>query len=139
MTRPPTLPERMLTRVLTREQIGVSILGDLAEEHHRACAARGPRAAAWFYWRAALALIAHYTWGRALTWLPRHRRGLVGPPKQKGASVMDGIWRDLRQGLRALLREPGFAAIVACTIGVGLAANAAILAVVDGLILRPFP
>jgi putative ABC transport system permease protein len=139
MTRPPTLPERMLTRVLTREQIGLSILGDLAEEHHRVCAARGPRAAAWFYWRAALALIAHYTWRRALTWLPRHRRGLVGPPKQKGASVMDGIWRDLRQGLRALLREPGFAAIVACTIGVGLAANATILAVVDGLILRPFP
>ena len=31
MTRPPTVPERMLARVLTHERIGVSILGDLAE------------------------------------------------------------------------------------------------------------
>ena len=52
---------------------------------------------------------------------------------------MSGFWRDLRLAARLLAHQRAFAFVVVLTLAVGLAANATVLALVDGLVLRPFP
>jgi len=47
--------------------------------------------------------------------------------------------RDLRFGVRTLLRSPGFAVAAIITLGLGIGANSAIFSVVNGVILRPLP
>src|SRR5512145_1582031 len=45
--------------------------------------------------------------------------------------------RDMRVGLRSLLRAKGLAATVVVTLALGIGANAAIFSVVRGVLLRP--
>src|SRR6476661_1759919 len=47
--------------------------------------------------------------------------------------------RDLRQAVRALLGQPGFAAVAILTIALGVGASSAIFSVVDAVMLRPLP
>ena len=46
---------------------------------------------------------------------------------------------DLRYGLRALGRNPGYAAIVILVLAVGVGANTAMFSIVDGVLLRALP
>ena len=46
---------------------------------------------------------------------------------------------DVRLALRSLVRAPGFSATTVLTLGLAAAANAAIFAVVYGILLRPLP
>ena len=52
---------------------------------------------------------------------------------------MSTILQDVRYALRVLLRQPAFSLIVIVTLAVGLGANAAVFAMVDGLLFRPLP
>ncbi len=52
---------------------------------------------------------------------------------------MNGILHDLRDALRASLKNPGFAALVAGVLGAGLACVIFMLTLLDGFILRPLP
>ncbi len=52
---------------------------------------------------------------------------------------MDQLTRDLRHAVRALWRDRGFTATTVATLALCLAANAAIFAVVQAVILRPLP
>jgi len=46
---------------------------------------------------------------------------------------------NLSQILRNLIRKPGFAAVTIATLSLGIAANAVILSVVNGVLLKPLP
>jgi len=52
---------------------------------------------------------------------------------------VNSLWQDLRYGVRALLKRPGFAAVAVITIGLGIGASTAIFSVVNGLLIEPLP
>jgi putative ABC transport system permease protein len=52
---------------------------------------------------------------------------------------LDDLSRDLRYGVRTLLRAPSFAVVSILTLGVGIGAATAIFTVVEGVLLRPLP
>ncbi|MGH7500783.1 MAG: ABC transporter permease [Longimicrobiales bacterium] len=52
---------------------------------------------------------------------------------------MDALARDIRYGMRSIGRSPGFSVVVVLTLALGIGANALVFAVVDGLVLNPFP
>ncbi|HJU72394.1 MAG TPA: ABC transporter permease, partial [Gemmatimonadaceae bacterium] len=56
-----------------------------------------------------------------------------------GFPVIDAALQDLRYAIRGLVRSPAFTAIVVLTLGLGIGANAAMFAVIDRLMFRPFP
>ena len=53
--------------------------------------------------------------------------------------VAEDLWRDLRHGFRRLLARPVLAVVAVAVLAIGIGANIAILALVDALLLRPFP
>ena len=52
---------------------------------------------------------------------------------------LEGLWQDASYLVRNLRRQPGFAAVVVITLGLGIGANTAIFSVIDTLLLRPPP
>src|SRR5256885_10422031 len=51
-------------------------------------------------------------------------------------SVLETYWRDVRFGVRTLLKSPGFTAVVALTLALGIGANTAIFTLIDAVMLR---
>src|SRR2546423_7454371 len=52
---------------------------------------------------------------------------------------MRALLKDIKYGLRGLLRRPGFAAVAVLTLALGIGVNTALFTVFDALALRPLP
>jgi predicted permease len=58
---------------------------------------------------------------------------------RRGLPVLEHFVQDLRYGLRALRKNPGFAAVAVLTTGLGIGANTAVFTLLNAAILRPLP
>src|SRR5262245_26571415 len=58
---------------------------------------------------------------------------------QSTVPVVETVMRDVHYALRLMRRNPGFAAIVVVTLGIGIGANSVMFSVVNSLLLRPLP
>ena len=52
---------------------------------------------------------------------------------------MDAMWRDVRHGVRTLLRTPAFTLVVLLTLALGIGANTTIFSLTDQVLLRLLP
>lgn len=71
--------------------------------------------------------------------------GGVEPMKERWRSerrfvALESLWRDLRFGLRAVRRHPGYSVVAILTLAVAIGVNSTIFALVNGVLLRqPVP
>jgi predicted permease len=59
--------------------------------------------------------------------------------ERKQMMKVSGMFNDLRFAMRGLLRHPGFTAVAALTLALGIGANTAVFTLVDGVLIRPLP
>ncbi|HEX4005078.1 MAG TPA: ABC transporter permease [Acidobacteriaceae bacterium] len=59
--------------------------------------------------------------------------------EERPSFVLESLGRDLRYGLRGLLRNPGFAAVAILTLALAIGANATIFSLIDQALMQALP
>src|SRR5713226_7079711 len=70
---------------------------------------------------------------------PRARHLSGGPVQDIHLAFMQGIWQDVRYGLRRLLKQPTFTGLAVVTLALGVGAATTIFSVIQNVLLDPFP
>ena len=126
---PPRLATWWLARALPAE-LREAFLGDLEETYAEMIrSGRHPSDARRWYWRETL---------RAPLFVARRR---IRPARAtfSGDGPMTTLLIDLRFALRLLARQPGFTAVVALTLALGIGATTAIFSAVYPILFAPLP
>lgn len=137
---PPPLA-RLALLLLCHPRQREYVVGDLDEEFAERLyeGADGPdvrrSARRWYRRQAAQSLVA--SWGAPPGDAPE-RSGETERIRRR-EDVMELVWLDLRQAVRALKRRPIFTLSVVLTLGLAVGANTAMFSVVHSVLLRPLP
>jgi hypothetical protein len=149
-SRLPRLPVFLLRFFLPSTE-HATVLGELSEEYlDEELPIRGPiRAYIWF-WGECVSLSLAYLWAavargrsREITVIMdarrlRRRSTVYGPSRERGGRF-ESVRQDLRHGMRSLARRPAFTVAALLTIAIGIGANATILSILQGTMLKPLP
>jgi predicted permease len=117
-----------MLRWLTEASLADSIAGDLEEQRRRRATTSRPAAAVWF-WRALLSVIAYFVRQQVISGV---RALLSRAPRFNRGSV----WR---QASRSLRQRPWYAAAATAVIALTIALAATVFAVVDATLFKPLP
>jgi putative ABC transport system permease protein len=131
-TRPPLLARMLASRIVGPD--AEILRGDLEESYRRRLTNEGASL------RLRLAGVADAA-SSLLRWWWYHKthRSHVRSVSDRGEGKMATLGPDLRQMFRGLLRRPGYAGMVALTLGLGIGATTTIYSVVDAMLVRPLP
>jgi putative ABC transport system permease protein len=154
------MAERLLVRLLRFHSQGESIAGDLHEEYIGRAAGSSWGANAW-YLLESVRIIVRIAGLGAVSRAGRMLQRRLGPeshyptpsvrrtsacalsrigghPDSDGDSLMGTLGLEARHALRGIFKRPALAATLILTLALGLGANAAVFAIIDALVLRPF-
>jgi predicted permease len=67
------------------------------------------------------------------------RRDAVPAGDRKPATLLEGLWRDLRYAARTMRKSPLFVLVVVGTLALGIGANTTVFTIINTLILNPLP
>jgi len=132
---PPRSAEWIGRRAAGRALWEDGLAGDLHEEFASIVARRGLRAARWWYRRQVLDLAGDALAAR-LGSAARFGHRLLRPT---GDPHMRSFFHEFKPAVRSLMRQPLPTVVIVVTLAIGLGSNAAVLGMVDALLLRPFP
>ena len=133
--RPPILP-RVALRFFLRAETLEEIEGDLLELFDARRSDQGTWRARLRYWHDAATVIGHARRSRrAASHDHAVRRGL----REATSMTLSTAFTELKQAARVLTRYPGYAAVAALTLALGIGANVAIFTVVNAVLLKPLP
>ena len=66
-------------------------------------------------------------------------KNLHGQRMREAGTMLDAVRRDVRDAMRGLTRNPGYAAVFILTLSLGIGANTAMFSAVNGVLLRALP
>lgn len=75
----------------------------------------------------------------AAEWAGLISRPRNAPGRRGGGEVMSSLWTDARFALRQLMRQPMYGGMIVLLMACGIAGNAAVFRVFNGLFLKPLP
>jgi putative ABC transport system permease protein len=130
--KPPVLP-RIALRLVVRADRREEIEGDLLELFHDRLSQHGLHRARLLYWLDALSLV------RRPPRLPRRDGMPYAPQEHPMSSIPSTIVHELRYAGRNLAKRPGYAAIAAITLALGIGSTVSIFTVLNAIVLRPLP
>lgn len=160
-TSPPALARRLVAMTLPRPH-RAACLGDLDDRYEKRAARSGRIAARAWYWRQAAGFLLRVPIARLLAFDrvaertgagsrnrsdTRHhsvnRQGSAppDPPHRHGGLriAIEALARDLAYAVRSLRLRPGFTIPAVIILALAIGANAAVLSIVDNLLLRRLP